>query len=135
MSRHQGLRRAACSLLCAGIALGTFAASAAAPLPIPAGVALKSWQDNGRNGRYLLQVIQGKAPKGQLTATVMSDTDCAADAQGVSHCHNILKLPNGTQITVIDSHNMHRFRCLGEGDRLTLKGVGAPWVVATLARK
>ena len=75
-------------------------------------------------------------PRGpRFTATVTSDTDCDPDAQGLSHCHNGLKLADGTQITVIDSHNMNRFRCLGEGDQLTLKAVGTSWIVATLTKK
>ena len=144
MSHEQRLPGAARALLYGAMALGALAAASAiaaqpgaGPLPIPPGVALKSWQANGSDGRYVLQVIQGRAPKSgkQIIATVTSDTDCDADAQGLSHCHNNLKLANGTQITVIDSHNMHQFRCLGEGDQLTLKAVGTSWTVATLTKK
>jgi hypothetical protein len=105
--------------------------------PIPRGVAMKSWQENGGDGRYLLQVIKGDAPKTRkpVIGTVTSDTDCDADAEGLSHCHNTIKLANGSEITVIDSHNMHRNRCLGAGDKLTLTGVTGPWIMGTLSSK
>ena len=105
--------------------------------PIPRGVAMKSWQENGRDGRYLLQVIKGDAPKTRkpVIGTVTSDTDCDADAEGLSHCHNTIKMPNGSEITVIDTHNMHQNRCLGAGDKLSLTGVSGPWIMGTLSAK
>ncbi len=105
--------------------------------PIPRGVTMKSWQENGRDGRYLLQVLQGSALKAgkRASGTVKSDTDCDIDAKGLSHCHNIVELANGTRITVIDTHNMHRYRCLGEGDRLSLTGVSGSWIMGTLSEK
>ena len=105
------------------------------PPPIPAGVAMKSWQDNGSGGRYLLQVVKGQLPKPgkPITGTVTSDTNCDADVQGLSHCNNNIKLPNGSEILVIDTHNMHRNRCLGPGDQLKLTAVGKSWVMGTLA--
>jgi hypothetical protein len=105
--------------------------------PIPRGVAMKSWQDNGRDGRYLLQLAQGKALKAgiRVTGTVISDTDCDIDAEGLSHCNNAIKLADGSEITVIDTHNMHRNRCLGAGDRLTLTGMSGPWIMGILSAK
>ncbi len=105
--------------------------------PIPRGVAMQSWQENGRDGRYLLQVLQGSALKAgkRVSGSVKSDTDCDIDAEGLSHCHNIIELANGTRITVIDTHNMHRYRCLAEGDRLSLTGIGGTWIMGTLSGK
>ena len=105
--------------------------------PIPRGVAMKSWQENGRDGRYLLQVLQGSALKAgePVTGTVKSDTDCDADAAGLSHCHNIIELANGTRITVINTHNMHRNRCLGDGDLISLTGISGSWIMGSLFRK
>lgn len=40
-----------------------------------------------------------------------------------------------TEVTVIDTHNMHRYRCPGPGDRLTLTTLGKSWMVGTLAPK
>jgi hypothetical protein len=98
---------------------------------------MKSWQDNGSGGRYLLQLTKGQLPKAgkPITGTVISDTDCDADAQGLSHCNNRIKLPNGSEITVIDNHNMHRYRCLGAGDQLALTAIDKSWIMGTLAGK
>ncbi|TSA10453.1 MAG: hypothetical protein D4R74_14710 [Betaproteobacteria bacterium] len=105
--------------------------------PIPHGVAMQSWQDNGQDGRYLLQLAQGQALKAgkPVIGTVTSDTDCEIDAEGLSHCHNNIKLADGSEIMVIDTHNMHRNRCLGAGDRLSLTGVKGPWIMGTLSKK
>ena len=105
--------------------------------PIPRGVAMKSWQENGRDGRYLLQVLQGSALKAAepVTGTVKNDTDCDADAAGLSHCHNTIELANGTRITVINTHNMHRNRCLGDGDLISLTGINGSWIMGSLFRK
>ena len=103
--------------------------------PIPRGVALKSWHENGRDGRYLLQLFQGaplKAGK-PIAGVVTNDTDCDADADGLSHCHNTIQLPNGSQITVINTHRMHSYRCLGTGDRIALTRVKGKWIMGTLA--
>jgi len=128
--------------------LGAFALAAAAAYayqvhaetsqpPIPRGAAMNTWQENGRDGRYLLQVIEGNLPKARkpITGIVTSDTDCDPDAEGLSHCHNIIELPGGGKLTVIDSHNMHRNRCLGEGDRLSLTRLGGSWIMGTLPAK
>lgn len=135
------------ALLLWALAAGTFAAGAAAPQPaaapvatpqpVPPGVGLKFWQDNESNGRYVLQVIEGTAPKAgkRIIGIVTTDTDRDPEAQGVSHCHNVVKMADGTQMTVIDSHNMHRFRCLGAGDQMTFTSAGKGWVVGTLLAK
>ena len=114
-----------------------YPAQAAEQLPIPRGVPMKSWQENGSGGRYLLQVIQGQPLKAGKTivGTVTNDTDCDADADGLSHCHNTIELSNGGKITVIDTHNMHMNRCLGAGDKLSLTGANGAWIMGTLPGK
>ena len=106
-------------------------------LPIPRGVPMKSWQENGSGGRYLLQVIQGQALKAGKTVvgTVTSDTDCDVDAEGLSHCHNTIELSSGEKITVIDTHNMHINRCLGVGEKLSLTAVSGSWIMGALPGK
>lgn len=105
--------------------------------PIPRGVAMKSWHDNGRDGRYLLQLVQGSFPKTgkPVIGTVTSDTDCDADAEGLSHCRNTIKLSNGSEVTVIDTHEMHRYRCLGAGDQISLNRISGTWIMGTLSGK
>jgi len=114
----------------------SYNAQAAGTQPqIPRGVALKSWHENGSGGRYVLQVVQGKALKAgkTITGTVTGDFNCDADAEGLSHCNNTVDLADGSKITVVNSHEMHRNRCLGGGDKIVLKGAGGSWVVGTLA--
>ena len=104
---------------------------------IPRGVAMKSWQENGHGGKYLLQVVEGRAPKAgkRLTGTVTSDTNCDADAEGLSHCQNIIELTDGSRITVIDTHNMHVNRCMSPGERISLTGIDKSWVMGTTSTK
>lgn len=106
----------------------------AAEPAMPAGAFLQSWHDNGHGGRYVLQVIQGRPlAKGErISGVVANDLDCAPDAEGLNHCHNEITLANGTRITVINTHEMMRNRCLGAGDRLSLVFMDTPWVVGTL---
>lgn len=104
--------------------------------PIPAGVALASWHDNGQGGRYVLQLEQGGPLRAgwRVAGVVTSDTDCRPDAQGLSHCRNAIELSNGDRIVVVDTHQMMRNRCLTPGDRVSLSAVDASWVVAVLGR-
>lgn len=111
--------------------------SASVQPPIPRGVAMKSWHDNGRDGRYLLQLAQGSALRAgkPVSGTVTGDANCDADAEGLSHCHNTIELANGSQITVINTHEMHRYRCLGAGDRISLTRIGGSWIMGALPGK
>jgi hypothetical protein len=104
---------------------------------IPRGVSLASWFDNGQGGRYVLQLAQGRPPAfgTQVTGVVLSDSDCAPDAQGLNHCRNVIELADGSRFQVINNHQMMRNRCLGNGDRLTLRAVNSGWVVGDLATR
>jgi hypothetical protein len=104
--------------------------------PIPRGVPLTSWRDNGQGGRYLLQLVKGRAvaPGATTTGIVLSDSDCAPDAQGLNHCHNLIELADGSRVEVINNHVMMRNRCLANGDRLAIRAVNGAWIVADLAR-
>jgi hypothetical protein len=106
---------------------------ASAEPAIPAGVALKSWFDNGAGGQHLLRVFRGEAPAAgvRVTGTVMTDTDCDPDALGLSHCHNIIDLGNGRRIEVENTHNMPVHPCLSPGQRLTVIRLNADWLVAS----
>ena len=105
---------------------------ASAELSIPTGVPLTSWFDNGKGGQHVLQVTEGNAPPVgvRLTGTVITDTDCDPDAQGLNHCHNTIDLGNGRSIAVIHNHAMHRYPCLEPGQKLTVVRLNADWVVA-----
>ncbi len=112
---------------------GKDTASASQQPPIPPGVSLTSWFDNGKGGQHVLQVANGAAPLPgvRLTGIVTTDTDCDPDAQGLNHCHNNIDLGNGRSIEVIHNHAMHRFPCLEPGQKLSITRLNADWVVAT----
>ena len=106
---------------------------ASAEPAIPSGATLSSWFDNGAGGQHLLRVFRGEAPASgvRVTGTVMTDTDCDPDAQGLSHCHNIIDLGGGLRIEVENTHNMPVHPCLSPGQRLTVTRLNADWVVAS----
>ncbi|MBK5204896.1 MAG: hypothetical protein JJD98_05660, partial [Polaromonas sp.] len=58
-----------------------------------------------------------------------------ADAEGLSHCHNAIELADGSKITVIDTHEMHRNRCMQPGEKISLTGVGKSWVMGQVFKK
>lgn len=56
----------------------------------------------------------------RMRALVLTDTRCAADAHGVSHCLNRMRLADGTIITVQHDHRMMDMPCLSPGEHVTL---------------
>ena len=94
---------------------------------LPGGI--ESWQANGAGGRYVAPVVVGKTPKVRTLGVVLTDTDCAADAEGLSHCHNQIELSNGARITIRDNHNMMVNPCLSPGESVSVGPLGAGWVV------
>jgi hypothetical protein len=76
---------------------------------------------NGARGLELVYLTKGKRPATATTATVVSDTDCAADRNGISHCANILRLASGRRITVRHDHSMMNDPCLSPGERVHVR--------------
>ena len=99
---------------------------------IPPGVSMQSWFENGQGGRHVLQIFEGSAPPVgvRVSGVVATDTDCDPDAKGLSHCHNRIDLASGRSITVIHTHFMSRNPCLQPGQRVSITGLNANWVVA-----
>lgn len=99
---------------------------------IPSGYDLSSWYENGRGGKYLLQLMDGQLPPAGVRASgmVLSDTNCEPDAQGLNHCRNGIRLADGTVFNAIDNHMMSRFRCLQPGETVLLTTFKDGWVVA-----
>lgn len=127
---HRKARRllpiAAAALL---VALG--ACGAGTQSGIPAGAGIHSWYENGTGGRYVAPVIEGSARSlgsGSRIGVVLSDTNCAPDARGLSHCHNGIAFGDGTEITVMDNHQMSRHRCLRPGERVRVSLLKGDWV-------
>jgi hypothetical protein len=75
---------------------------------------------NGVGGRELVYLTKGRLPTRATTATVLSDTNCAADGNGISHCANILRLASGRRVTVRHDHSMMNDPCLRPGERVRM---------------
>jgi len=65
-------------------------------------------------------LVGGTMPSATTQATVLSDEECDPDAQGVSHCLNRLRLPDGSEIQVRHPHDMTLVPCLAPGEDVTL---------------
>jgi len=89
---------------------------------------LASWQHNGEDGRYYAPLIEGATPRQATLGTVRTDTDCTPDAQGLSHCHNVIELLSGDTITIQDDHDMRVNRCLDPGEVVTVTPIAPGWV-------
>jgi len=76
---------------------------------------------NGIGGRELVYLTKGRTPARATIATVVTDTNCAADRNGISHCANILQLASGRRITVRHDHSMMNDACLSPGERVRIK--------------
>jgi len=102
--------------------------------PVPKSVTMTSWEDNGRDGQYLLQFERGRIlAKGErIEGIIVSDTNCIPDAQGLNHCNNVIELANGSRLLIVDNHKMSSNPCLHPGSGITLTGMGGPWIKGTL---
>src|SRR6266542_1723741 len=74
-----------------------------------------------RRTRLLVYLTEGRMPARATTTTVVTDTNCAADRNGISHCANILRLGSGRRITVRHDHSMMNDPCLSPGERVRIK--------------
>jgi hypothetical protein len=79
---------------------------------------------NGVGGLELVYLAKGKLPATPMTAKVLTDTDCAADRNGISHCSNIVQLTSGRTITVRHDHSMMNDPCLSPGERVRVRPLG-----------
>jgi hypothetical protein len=106
-----------------------FVARAARPLPDTPFIRTRDCLNrprtctNGVGGLELVYLAKGTMPRRPTTATVLTDTDCAPDQNGVSHCSNILRLVSGRRITVRHDHKMMNDPCLSPGERVRLRSI------------
>ncbi|PQJ35956.1 hypothetical protein BSZ35_16315 [Salinibacter sp. 10B] len=70
-------------------------------------------------GELHATLVSGELSSGAHEATVLSDRDCAPDANGISHCLNELALGD-TRITVRHHHRMNEIPCLRPGETVTV---------------
>lgn len=98
------------------------------------GVGLGAWAENGRDGRIVLQLVKGDAPApgANLSGVVTTDTNCDPDAQGLSHCHNVIAFADGRSLEFIHTHAIADHPCLATQQRVILAMLGPGWAVATV---
>jgi len=65
--------------------------------------------------------LRGRVPARSTMATVTSDEDCAADAHGISHCLNRLRLGEGRRLIVRHPHAMSQVPCMTPGERVRVR--------------
>ena len=63
----------------------------------------------------VLHRVSGAEMTPPTIARVLTDTNCQADAQGISHCLNELGLAGGRTVLVRHDHNMSVVPCLTPG--------------------
>jgi len=66
------------------------------------------------------KLVGGTMPPGPIQATVLTDEECEADDEGISHCLNRLRLADGSEIAVRHPHNMGDVPCLASGEEVEL---------------
>ncbi len=76
---------------------------------------------NGKDHIDVVVLKRGQIPNHPTKAVVETDTDCAADAYGDSHCTNVLRLSDGREIEVRHDHNMQIYPCLTPGDTVEVE--------------
>jgi hypothetical protein len=106
------------------------AASAPTPVPEhPAAVPLSARtvlvsqampMPSAHERRLSAMLEEGTMPGHPMMADVMTDTDCAPDAQMISRCRNVMRLADGRRIVLRHPHDMSRIPCLAPGERVRL---------------
>jgi hypothetical protein len=64
---------------------------------------------------------KGAIPDRPVVATVLTDEDCAPDAQGISHCRNVVRLAGGGAVVLRHPHEMQQVPCLEPGEKVLLR--------------
>jgi hypothetical protein len=124
-------RRAVASV---GIALVALAACAQPASDPPTAQAPHFWADPAlrtivvaapadrpeKRGEILLtNLVGGVMPAGARRATVLTDSNCAPDADGVSHCLNELQIGDA-RVMVQHHHDMSAVPCLTPGETVNV---------------
>ena len=77
------------------------------------------WQHNGKNGEYIVKLIQGEIEE-KIQGEVLTDENCEKDEDGLSRCSQKVLLANNKEIEFIMPHNMMKHRCLTPGEMVQI---------------
>lgn len=75
------------------------------------------------NGPVVVQLVSGQIPANVATLTVVTDENCQADQNGVSHCLNRVQFQTSQgsgEATLQHHHRMAEESCLTPGETLQL---------------
>jgi len=70
--------------------------------------------------RLSAMLEHGTMPDRSMMAEVMTDSNCAPDAEKMSRCRNVIRLADGRQIVLRHPHDMTKIPCLAPGERVRL---------------
>ena len=70
--------------------------------------------------RLSAMLEHGTMPDRSMMAEVMTDSNCAPDAEMISRCRNVIRLADGRQIVLRHPHDMTKIPCLAPGERVRL---------------
>ena len=90
----------------------TVAVSRAMPMP------------SAHERRLSAMLEHGAMPDRPVMADVMTDTNCAPDAEMISRCRNVMRLADGRQLVLRHPHDMTKGPCLAPGERVRLIPTG-----------
>lgn len=123
--------RTVAAVMLMAVVLGAGCSQSGPDSSIPDRAGIDSWLQNGSGGRYVVPVIEGPADAVTRTTQgiVRTDSNCAPDSRGLSHCHNIIDLGQDVRIQIQNNHRMSEHRCLRVGERVTLRPLQPGWVV------
>jgi hypothetical protein len=99
------------------------------PLAVPAAVRTVAVSrtmpmPSAHERRLSAMLEHGTMPDRPMMAEVMTDTNCAPDAQMISRCRNVMRLAGGRQIVLRHPHDMTKIPCLAPGERVRLIPTG-----------
>lgn len=66
------------------------------------------------------ELVEGTMPATAAVATVLTDTNCAPDEAGISHCLNELRLADGSRLLLRHHHDMSIVPCLSPGEQVRI---------------
>lgn len=72
------------------------------------------------HGVAIVNLVEGVFPVSVDKATVLTDTNCAPDANGISHCHNELQFADGSKATIQHHHEISKVGCFTPGQVLKI---------------
>jgi hypothetical protein len=71
------------------------------------------------NGPLRASLLAGRLPRAIQQATVLTDENCTPDAEGVSHCINVVQMGQ-QQISLRHNHKMSEVPCLSPGEEINV---------------